>query len=132
MRRLPPTLAVALTVALGLAARAWLPSWPAKYVGVALYGTLLFMLAWWLRPTARVARLALAATVACWLIELAQLTAGPAWLSSRHALLRLALGATFSAYDLLTYPVGVAAGAGVLWLVRRGRCTPARSMQGGS
>jgi hypothetical protein len=121
MSRLPPTVAALLTVAAGLASRAWLPPWPAKYVGVALYGTLLFTLAWWVRPDAKEARLALAATVACWLVELAQLMPGVAWLASQHVLLRLALGATFSEGDLLTYPVGVAFGAATLWLARRRR-----------
>lgn len=109
----------ALTVAAGLAARAGLPPQAAKYVGVALYGTMMVALVAVAAPRAGLARVAAWALGLCWAVELAQLTPGPAWLSSQHVLLRLALGSTFSGWDLVAYVPGVALGASSLHLLRR-------------
>ena len=42
-------------------------------------------------------------------VELAQLTPYPAWLSSKHVILRLIFGTTFGFVDLAGYVVGAAA-----------------------
>jgi len=109
-----------VTVAAGLGARALLPPLAAKYVGVALYGTMMVALVVVAAPRAGVAKAAAWALGLCWAVELAQLTPGPAWLSAQHALLRLAFGTTFSGWDLAAYVPGVALGAAVWRRAPRG------------
>ena len=103
-----------LAVSFGLAAFAarygfedW---WSRKYWGVTLWATMIYF---WLRaalPAVSVWRLALVAVAGCWLVEFAQLTWVPAYLSSRHLLLRFIFGATFYPPDLAAYAVGVLLG----------------------
>lgn len=112
-------LAAALTIALGLASRAYLHGLPAKIMGVALYATLVYWLVRTIVPRcdrtnptddrslAPSAGIALAIS---WGIELLQLTPIPAVLSAAHPVLRLIFGEVFSAADLIWYALGVAAG----------------------
>jgi hypothetical protein len=104
--RLAPALAVPLTIATGLAARVWLSGLPAKVAGDALYTVLVYVLVLLVSPATRPLRafaIALGVSVA---VELFQLTPYPAWLSSKHVLLRLVFGTTFGFVDIAGYVVG--------------------------
>jgi hypothetical protein len=119
--RLAPALAVPLTIATGLAARAWLSGLPAKVAGDALYTVLVYVLVLLVSPTARPLRafaVALGLSVA---VELFQLTPYPAWLSSKHLLLRLVFGTTFGFVDMAGYAVGALGAVAMHSLVRRRR-----------
>jgi hypothetical protein len=118
-------LAAGLTVAAGLAIRYGTGGFWAKYGGVALWAALVYFLCLFARPGARAGRIVLVALGISWAVELAQLTEGPAWLSSKHIVLRLIFGTSFSFFDLPAYAVGVAVGA----LLRR-RVLPPRSGSG--
>src|SRR5690349_9515667 len=99
-------LAVPLTIASGLGARAYFGGLPAKIAGDALYTVLLYVLVVVLRPSVRPSRafaLALGVSVA---VEVAQLTPYPAWLSSKHVVLHLVFGSGFGFVDLAGYLVG--------------------------
>lgn len=111
--------AAALTIALGLASRAFLHGPPAKIMGVALYATLVY----WLVRTAlprgdrgipsRASSLVAPAVVALaisWAVESLQLTPVPAKLSAIHPILRHVFGEVFNATDLIWYSIGVVAG----------------------
>lgn len=96
-----------VVLALGLGVRAFTGGDFAKYVGVALYATLIYaLLSFWLRPL----RAALAATAFSWAVEFFQLTSIPAELSARSGLAHLVLGSAFNAPDLFWYVVGAALG----------------------
>lgn len=120
-------LAAALTIALGLASRAFLHGPPAKVIGVALYATLVYWLvrAAYPRPShadalgppsrlpTRASALAIPAALALatsWGVEFLQLTPIPATLSAMHPVLRLIFGEVFNTTDLIWYALGVAAG----------------------
>jgi len=109
--RLPIAGAACLVLALGLASRYGLSGWAAKYFGVALWSTLVYTLVVLMRPSVRPAVAAAVALAIGFAVEFAQLTPGPAWLSSKHLILRLVFGTTFSAYDLPALVAGVALGA---------------------
>ncbi len=117
--RWTPLLAAPLTVAAGLGARAWLDGLPAKVAGDALYTVLLYVLALVVRPTLRPARAFAVALGLSFAVEFAQLSPVPAWLSSKHVILRLIFGTTFGFVDLAGYTVG-AAFAVALHAVARG------------
>ncbi|WP_214325238.1 ribosomal maturation YjgA family protein [Nonomuraea sediminis] len=101
MPRTLSALAAAVTVALGLAVRAFLGGWFAKYAGDALYTVLIYWLIVLIGPRLRPWLAALIATATSWAIEFAQLGEIPSWL-------RPLLGSTFNAPDLLWYAVGAA------------------------
>jgi hypothetical protein len=108
-RRLAPLLLVPLTIAAGLASRKCLDGLAAKVAGDALYTVLVYVLVLVARPSARPSRafaIALGVSVA---VEIAQLTPYPAWLSSKHVLLRLVFGTTFGWIDIAGYVVGAVA-----------------------
>lgn len=111
--------AALVALALGLGARALLTGAPAKLLGVALYATFVYALVLLAAPRVRIGVALAVALAFCFAVELAQLTPWPAYLSSRHVLLRLALGAHFSAWDLVTYVPGALLGALVDALARR-------------
>jgi hypothetical protein len=93
-------------VGAGLASRAWLGGLPAKLAGDALYTVLVYVLVLVVRPGVRASRafaIALGVSVA---VEVAQLTPVPAWLSSKHVLLRLVFGTTFGFVDIAGYVLG--------------------------
>ena len=98
-------------VALGLAARYGLSGIFAKYLGVALWASAVCALVAFVRPRLGATRIAVMALALSWAVEFAQLTSGPAWLSSQHIVLRLIFGTTFSVWDLPAYALGVAFGA---------------------
>jgi len=107
---------VLLAIAFGLAAfaaRYGLAGWWSKYLGVSLWATMIYF---WLRaalPWLSAWRSALVAVAGCWVVEFAQLTWVPAYLSSQHLVLRFIFGATFNPPDLLAYAVGVLLGVAV-------------------
>ena len=112
--RVFPTIAGAATLVLGLGVRALFTGWFAKYAGVALWATLVYLLIVWVRPSIRV-RTAFAMCVAIsFVVEFLQLTPGPRWLSERvHPMSALVLGTTFNAPDLPAYVVGGLLGVGL-------------------
>jgi hypothetical protein len=107
----------ALTLASGVAARAFLTGALAKILGVALWAALVYFIVAFFAPSWRPRRVATLTIAISWAVELAQLTPGPAWLSSKHVLLRMIFGTTFSAWDLPMYVGGAILGAAVhrLW-----------------
>lgn len=98
-------------LAAGLLARGLLTGPLAKYLGVALYGTMMFWLVALIRPGAKAWRIALVAVAICWSVEFFQLTPIPATINSHLPLMRLVLGEHFSWWDLPTYAVGVTCAA---------------------
>jgi hypothetical protein len=113
--------AIPLTVAAGLGSRALLAGLPAKVAGDALYTVLVYVLAVAVRPRIRLARAFAVALGLSFAVEFAQLTPYPAWLSSKHVLLRLVFGTTFGFVDLAGYVVGAVFAVAVHALWRRGR-----------
>jgi len=104
--RWAPLLAVPITVAAGLGSRAFFTGLPAKVAGDALYTVLLYVLVLVVSPAARRSRAFAVALGLSFAVELAQLTPYPAWLSSKHLILRLIFGTTFGFVDLAGYVVG--------------------------
>lgn len=101
-------LAALVTIAAGLAERKWLPpGFLSKYSGVALWSVVLYALLVFVRPRAGVRHTAALALLISWMVEFAQITPVPAWLSSQHPLLRLIFGESFSFKDLPAYAAGV-------------------------
>lgn len=95
-----------LAIAAGLAVRhGHRGFWP-KYSGDALWTCVVYALVVFVRPTLRPTQAGLIALGISFTVEFAQITPGPAWLSSKHFLLGLIFGATFSPYDLIAYAVG--------------------------
>lgn len=116
-------LIVPLTVAAGLGARALLGGLPAKVAGDALYTVLIYVLVVVVRPDVRLARAFAVALGLSFAVEFAQLTPYPAWLSSKHVILRLIFGTTFGFVDLAGYVIGAVA-AVALHAAARGRARP--------
>jgi hypothetical protein len=107
-------LLVGVTVLLGLASRRfgmWLPAWVVAYAGDALWALLVFWLLGMGWPRSSGKRLAGAALVFAFLIEISQLY-HPAWLDAvrQTTLGSLVLGHGFLWSDLLCYAAGVAFG----------------------
>lgn len=100
-----------IVIALGLSSRRILHGHPAKLAGDALYTVLLYVLVLVVRPDASPRRAAAIAIGASFAVELLQLTPYPAWLSSKHVILRLIFGTTFGFEDLLGYVLGGALAA---------------------
>jgi hypothetical protein len=98
--------AVPVTVVAGLGSRALLGGLPAKVAGDALYTVLIYVLAVAVRPGIGLARAFAIALGLSFAVEFAQLTPYPAWLSSKHVILRLIFGTTFGFVDLAGYVVG--------------------------
>ena len=120
-----PLLAVPLTVVAGLGSRAWLTGLPAKIAGDAFYTVLLYVLVLVVRPTARRSRAFAVALGLSFAVEFAQLTPYPAWLSSKHLILRLIFGTTFGLVDLAGYVVGALGVVAAHTLLRAVRGSPA-------
>jgi hypothetical protein len=113
-------LAVPVTVVAGLGSRAFFGGLFAKVAGDALYTVLIYVLVVVVRPEVRLSRAFAVALGLSFAVELAQLTPYPAWLSSKHVILRLIFGTTFGFVDLAGYVVG-AAFAVALHAAMRGR-----------
>jgi hypothetical protein len=80
---------------------------------------LLYVIVVLVRPDVRAWRafaIALGASVA---VEVAQLTPYPAWLSSKHVLLRLVFGTTFGFVDIAGYVVGAVGAVALHAALRR-------------
>lgn len=115
--RVPWTFAGVLILVLGLGVRAVLSGWVAKYLGVALWSTLVYQLIVWVSPKIRI-RTALSLCIAIsFAVELLQLTPGPMWLYGVHPAFALVFGTTFNAPDLPAYVAGSALGAAVHWAI---------------
>jgi hypothetical protein len=108
---LPPTIAVVITLGLGLGVRAILSGWIAKYLGVALWATLVYFIIVWLAPRIPLRRAFAICVVISFMVELAQLTSVPLALYEVHPFFALVFGTTFNAPDLPAYVVGAAIGA---------------------
>jgi hypothetical protein len=110
-----------LSVAAGLSVRAATGGTFADVAGVILYATAVYSLVLLIRPRTSVGPAAAIALAWCWAIELAQLTPGPAAVSSRSLIGRLILGSTFTWSDMVAYPLGVllAVGIRLAWAGRR-------------
>ena len=110
-----------ITLISGLSARYLLPKgFFSKYLGDVLYTTLIYVLCFVARPRETIARAAIFATGLSFAVELFQLTPWPAWLSSKHIVLRLIFGTWFSVWDLCAYVVGAALGVAVHLGLRAG------------
>ena len=107
--RLPGAAAAILTVAVGLAVHAYGDGWPAGYVGDALYTVMVHALLVAARPAIGPAVAACWALGISWTVEFLQLTDIPAQLSAAVPLMRLVVGTTYNALDLVAYAVGAAA-----------------------
>jgi Protein of unknown function (DUF2809) len=107
LRRRAAALAlVPLMIAAGLGSRVVLGGLPAKIAGDALYTVLIYVLVVVIRPDVRLSRAFAVALGVSFTVEFAQLTPYPAWLSSKHVILRLIFGTTFGLVDLAGYVVG--------------------------
>jgi hypothetical protein len=112
-RRWAPLVAVPLTVVSGLGSRIVLTGLAAKVAGDALYTVLIYVLVLVVAPEARIRRAFAIALGVSFAVEFAQLTPYPAWLSSKHVILRLIFGTTFGFVDLAGYVVGAVGAAGL-------------------
>lgn len=126
MRSRPALLVGAvLVIGVGLAVHR-LPGLLGDLLGGAIYAVLVYLLLAVLRPGARAVVLAGVALTVCTLVELAQLTDGPRTVVAAVPLLRLVIGSTFAAHDLLAYAVG-AFGAGAVDALTGNRVRDRRS-----
>jgi hypothetical protein len=107
--RLPGAAAAILTVAVGLAVHTYGDGWLAGYVGDALYTVMVYALVVLVRPSIWPAVAACWALGTSWAVEVLQLTDIPAQLSAAVPLMRLVVGTTYNALDLVAYVVGAAA-----------------------
>lgn len=107
--RFLPFLALILTIAAGLAVRAALSGFWAKYLGVGLWAVAAYVATLCVTPRLPPPRTATIALVISWGVELAQLTPIPGRLSSVHPFVRLIFGEFFSPYDLIALAIGVLA-----------------------
>jgi len=117
-QRIAATIAAVVTLAAGLAARAFLDGAPAKILGVALWATLVYWLVVFCAPGWSIRRVSILTIAISWAVELFQITPIPEALSARHVLLRMIFGTTFSAWDLPMYVGGVLLGAAAHRLLR--------------
>jgi Protein of unknown function (DUF2809) len=118
--RVGASLAACVTIAAGLAARAWLGGMLANVLGVALWCTLIGLLVVVARPTLTPTRVALAATMVGWAVELFQLTSIPGRLYAWHRVFGLVFGTTFQWADVPAYPLGAALAGAIQLGLRRG------------
>lgn len=119
--RLLPLALVPVTVVAGLGSRLVLHGLAAKLAGDALYTVLIHVLVTVVKPSVRPTRAASIALGVSFAVEIAQLTPYPAWLSSKHVLLRLIFGTTFGLEDLVGYVIGAAFALAAHRLVTRSR-----------
>lgn len=122
--RLTYSLAILLTIALGLTSRALAGIPPAT--GDALWAAMLFYGVRWLRPRQTLAQAWSISLLACWAVEASQLHQAE-WLNAIRAttLGALVLGRGFLWTDLLAYAVGCSLAAFAEWGIR-GRVAAAR------
>ena len=122
-RRLPAVAAMAATLLLGLASRHWpalLSPVLGKYLGDALWASMVFFGWRVLRPRANVRQVALLAMATSVTVEFAKLWQAPWLVQFRHTTLgHLLLGHVFSWRNLVAYGVGVLAGVALGHLLFR-------------
>lgn len=118
-RRRWPLAAVPATIIAGLGSRAVLGGLPAKVAGDALYTVLVYVLVLVVRPDASVRRASAIALGWSFAVEFAQISPYPAWLSSKHVILRLIFGTTFGFTDLAGYVVGAVFAAALHAMILR-------------
>ncbi len=106
--RLPGAAAAILTVAVGLAVHTYGDGRLAGYVGDALYTVMVYALVVVVRPSIGPAVAACWALGISWAVEFLQLTDIPAQLSAAVPAMRLVVGTTYNALDLVAYVVGAA------------------------
>jgi len=116
-RRVAALLAMAATIALGLASRRWpaaLPDAFGKYPGDALWALMVFFGWRALRPRALRRDVALPAFGTSVVVEVAKLWQAPWLVEFRHTTIgHLLLGHVFSWQNLVAYGIGVLAGVGL-------------------
>ena len=114
-RRLVASIAMAATIALGLASRRWPGALPAafgKHPGDALWALMVFFGWRALRPLASTRDTAWRALATSAVVELAKLWQAPWLVAFRHTTIgHLLLGHVFSWQNLVAYGAGVLAGA---------------------
>lgn len=91
----------------GLAVRAGLEGFWAKYLGVALWAACVYALVVAVAPGWRPGRVAVVALAISWAVEFFQLTPIPARLAGVHPWFRLVFDEVFSWGDLPAYVAGV-------------------------
>ncbi|MFF7329781.1 DUF2809 domain-containing protein [Streptomyces sp. NPDC008150] len=99
------------TVAVGVGVRVAMAGEVAKYAGDALYTVLVYVLVVLIAPRVRPPVAAGVALLFSTAVELFQLTPIPAELARESVAMRLVLGSTFNAPDLLWYAAGAALSA---------------------
>lgn len=109
-RRLFLAIAAVLVIPVGLAARFLPGGIIADAAGGVLYAILIYLLVAFVAPRWAGLKVAALALGICVVIELFQLTPIPATLGAAFPPLRLVLGSTFVATDLIAYAVGAALG----------------------
>lgn len=113
--RLFLTIAIVVTIALGLVSRkvpAIFPALLGKYPGDALWALMVYWAIAWLLPKAPIRKVAALALLVSYADEMSQLYHAP-WLNTLRGTTigHLVLGSAFSWLDMLAYTVGIAAGA---------------------
>jgi hypothetical protein len=127
-------IAIAVTVALGLASRRWPVLFPAllgKYPGDALWALMVYWGIAWLMPNASIKKVAVLALLISYADEFSQLYESP-WIDGirRTTVGHLVLGSTFSWFDMLAYTVGVATGAMIeFFLPWNSKCRAGKSFE---
>jgi hypothetical protein len=103
-----------IVLACGVASRTLLaPGFISKYLGVALWASLVYSLVVVVRPAITPRKAAIVGIAISWSVELLQLTPIPRALAAVHVIFAWTLGTTFGAADLVAYLAGIAAAAGV-------------------
>jgi hypothetical protein len=110
-------IAALVVIAVGLASRRypWLfPGVLSKYPGDALWALMVFCIWGFAIPACSTGRLAAYALLTCYADEFSQLYQAP-WINAirRTVVGHLALGSTFSWFDMMAYTVGVGIGVAV-------------------
>ena len=100
-----------VTLAIGLWARVVLDGWIAKYLGVALWATLVYALVVFVRPAISARACTLVTIAISFVVEFLQLTPGPMALARIHPFFALVFGTTFNTLDLPFYVAGALLGA---------------------
>ena len=116
--RLPFITGAVIAIIVALACRYGLKGFLSKYLGVIFWATMVYTLMLIMNPYFQIRTALVSALVICWSVEFAQITPYPAFLSSKHIILRLIFGMSFSIWDLPSYLIGICIGAGTHALLR--------------
>ncbi len=122
-RRLRLAASVLAVIAVGIAVRLLplgLPPMVVKYAGSILWGAMVYGIVAFLRPAARLGRVAAIALAAAVLVELFRLVHTP-WLDAFRLTLagQLLLGRLFSPWNIVAYASGIAMAVGLDGRLRR-------------